>query len=277
MFSQMQPEAAGGPPKKVNLAATAVIWISLILTTLFATGIYEFIIEKEPNKCAMSYMYELPQYINLNVSHAKYSLFAYGEGPLSEKVQKLDFSGIPVLFIPGNAGSFRQVRSLASIGLRKAIEESKYKTHFDYFAANFVEEYSALYGGTLQDQADFVRQSIRIILGLYKGLDKRPQSVILVGHSIGGLIAKSLFLDPDFDQGQVKIIVTLATPHHAPVVNADPKIQDFYTKLDNFWNYNEIEKKFLLVSIGGGVQDAQVRPGLTWSAQADINVQVKTP
>ena len=58
---------------------------------------------------------------------------------------------------------------MASIALRKAIEDFKYKIHFNYFAVDFNEEFSAIYGGTLKDQAAFVRQSIRSILSLYKG------------------------------------------------------------------------------------------------------------
>lgn len=257
-------------PKKASVKPTAVIWISLFVGSLFTLGLYTFLVEKEPNRCAMSYMYEMPQYVNLNVSHSRYSLYAYGEGKLSEAVYKAEFSGIPVLFIPGNAGSFRQVRSLASIALRKSIEESKYKVHFDYFAADFVEEYSALYGGTLNEQAAFVRQSIKTILNLYKGSIK-PKSVVLVGHSIGGLIAKALFLDPDFDADTVKIIVTLATPHSAPVVNADPILNRFYDEIDQYWNENDLP--VTLVSIGGGVKDVQVRPGLTWSDHANLNIQ----
>jgi hypothetical protein len=45
------------------------------------------------------------------------------------------------------------VRSLASVALRKAIDETKYKTHFDFFTLDFAEEMSGIYGGVLQDQS----------------------------------------------------------------------------------------------------------------------------
>lgn len=60
----------------------------------------------------------------------------------------------------GNAGSYKQVRSLASVALRKAIDDTKYKIHFDYFSVDFGEEYSGLYGGVLQDQSRFIAKSI---------------------------------------------------------------------------------------------------------------------
>ncbi len=37
-----------------------------------------------------------------------YNLFVYGEGEQAERYKKGEFTGIPVLFIPGNAGSFKQ-------------------------------------------------------------------------------------------------------------------------------------------------------------------------
>lgn len=38
----------------------------------------------------------------------KYGLYAYSEGHFTERARKMQFSGIPVLFIPGNAGSYKQ-------------------------------------------------------------------------------------------------------------------------------------------------------------------------
>merc|ERR1711971_309274 len=80
------PEAEGAvpvppSPKKADLKATAVLYISLALSGLFVLGLYDFLIEKESNKCGMSYMYELPQYVNISqTKHEKYTLYAYGEG-----------------------------------------------------------------------------------------------------------------------------------------------------------------------------------------------------
>jgi len=48
----------------------------------------------------------------------KYGLYVYGEGKSAGYLEKGKYSGIPVLFIPGNSGSYKQVRSLASVALR---------------------------------------------------------------------------------------------------------------------------------------------------------------
>ena len=140
------------------------------------------------------------------------------------------------------------------------------------FAVDFVKEYKALHGGTLEAQAEFVRQSIEAILGLYQGKQK---SVVLIGHSVGGLIAKALFTDEKFDSKQVQTIITLATPHTMPVINTDYYIDHFYQKIDSYWNASRTNAldHVLLVSMGGGTKDIQVRPGLTWSEFADINIQ----
>ena len=132
-----------------------------------------------------------------------YELFAYAEGEkMSGMFQKktLPKGGIPVLFIPGNSGSAKQVRSLASVALRKALEmDKKYRTRFDFFAVDFDEELSALSGSVLKDQHEFVIKSIGHILGMYKkGAAGSPRSVVLIGHSIGGVVAKSVFLRYDW-------------------------------------------------------------------------------
>ncbi len=256
------------------LKSTPVIWIATFACCLFGLGMYDFLIEKEPNQCAMSYMYEYPQYIQLELDNPRsYGLYAYGEGKLSEFLKEGKYDGIPVLFIPGNAGSHRQVRSMASVALRKAIEESKYKLHFDYFAVDFNEEFSAIYGGELESQADFVIRSISKILSLYEGGTR--SSVVLIGHSVGGLVAKSLFLNADFKADSVHTIITLATPHAAPVVNFDPYLNDFYARSDQYWNLerNKTLSHVSLISVGGGGKDIQVHPALTKSDHADVNVQ----
>jgi len=40
--------------------------------------------------------------------YPSYGLYAYGEGRTFRATKQLQFSGIPVLFVPGNAGSYKQ-------------------------------------------------------------------------------------------------------------------------------------------------------------------------
>lgn len=67
------------------------------------------------NGCIMTYMY--PTYIPISETKdqlwTKYGLYLYHEGwkkiDFNEHIKKL--SGVPVLFIPGNGGSYKQARS----------------------------------------------------------------------------------------------------------------------------------------------------------------------
>lgn len=118
------------------------------------------------------------------------------------------FDGIPVLFIPGNAGSHRQGiqlvtrilktefyvigRSFSSVALRKALH-SRTPFHFDHFALDLNEELSGLNGALLFDQLTYANASIYRILELYQGRKNPPHSVVLIGHSMVCLIFLNCF------------------------------------------------------------------------------------
>lgn len=73
------------------------------------------------NDCIMSYMF--PNYlpfgdkVSSRLSH-EYNLYYYLEGKENQNVIPKKFDGIPVLFVPGNAGSYKQVRSFAAESYR---------------------------------------------------------------------------------------------------------------------------------------------------------------
>ena len=50
---------------------------------------------------------------------------------------------------------------------RKALEDTDYKVHFDYFSIDYAEELSALSGGVLEQQAEFAAHCVQKILQLY--------------------------------------------------------------------------------------------------------------
>ena len=119
-----------------------------------------------------------------------------------------------------------------------------------------------LCGETLRDQSRFLQSSIKAVLSLYKS--SKPRSVILVGHSIGGVIARSLFLLDDFDVSSVSIILTFASPNLAPVVSADYNVAQFYQEVKLYWKLNADKMKNISVlSVSGGDNDVQVRHSLT--------------
>ncbi|NWS69533.1 PGAP1 deacylase, partial [Crotophaga sulcirostris] len=193
-----------------------------------------------------------------------YELYLYGEGNYAEENKNLLLTGIPVLFLPGNAGSYKQVRSLGSIALRKA-EDVDFKYHFNFFSINFNEELVALYGGSLQRQTKFVHECIKVILKLYRDREFAPTSVAIVGHSMGGLVARALLTLKNFKPELINLLITQATPHVAPVLPLDKYLTDFYAAVNNHWILKAQDLRNLtILSVAGGFRDYQVRSGLAF-------------
>lgn len=249
-----------------------------LLVLAFIQGIQRFVFDLEDNKCEMTFMFEYPQYVKLNLKELSstkfphYNLFVYGEGEQATKYKKGQFTGIPILFIPGNAGSYKQVRSLASYAYRKSLDSRKH-FHFDFFTIDFNEELSALYGGILNQQTAFANHCIKSIQLLYKNIGQRKKSLLIIGHSMGGMVAKAVYKEMDYDFSQINTIITLATPHRRPVISLDEDMSNFYQQTNQFWQESTNRtKNVALASIGGADRDIQVRSGLTTAHSPTINV-----
>ena len=239
---------------------------------ILIAGIYDIFLSLEENNCEMTYMFEYPLYIQIHIpaqiqkDYPRYSLVLYDEGEDTGMNAHEKRNGIPVLFIPGNAGSAKQVRSLGSVALRKTEGMS---FHFNYFAVDFNEELSALKGDYLANQTRFVHECLKIILGLNEdSVPSAHKSVIVIGHSMGGIIATGLFALKDFQPSIIHTIITLATPHLEPAFLVDAKIAKYYEQVRQFWkmqsaNSSSVVKNVVVASIGGGSRDVQVRSDLT--------------
>ncbi len=153
---------------------------------------------------------------------------------------------------------------MASVGLDKS---RKSKTHkhikFQYFTISFNEELSALYGPLLEMQTEFAKHCVEHILSLFENVkpeSKRPRSVLIIGNSMGGLVARGLLLPDNNNQFQMKnlihTIITQASPHNKPVINLDSSMAKFYNKVNQFWlNKSETAlSEVLLASLYGGTR-----------------------
>lgn len=132
------------------------------------------------------------------------------------------------MFIPGNAGSSHQVRSIASSAARQYYSspfevstEFSYKDvrALDFFAVEFNEDLSAFHGTTLENQKKYTERAIDYILSLYPP----NTSVIVIGHSMGGIVATSLL-----PHSNISAIITMSTPHTLPPARFDRRIDQIY-------------------------------------------------
>ncbi|KAM3961034.1 LOW QUALITY PROTEIN: GPI inositol-deacylase [Aphomia sociella] len=247
--------------------------LSLLFVLGYLLGVLNLYFSDKNNYCLMTYMFEFPQYVAVTVPESRiypqYGLYAYSEGRFTEKSRKMWFDGVPVLFLPGNSGSHMQARSLASVALRKALDNG-YEYHFDFFTIDYNEELSGVYGGVLQQQTDFASACISKILSLYKSnkyTKNVPTSVILIGHSMGGVITKRLLAYPS-TLNTTSIAITLAAPLQAPVINFDIAINEYYKLMDMEWEANvngneQIKEKKILLSFGSGPRDILMPSWLT--------------
>ncbi|CAO3567361.1 unnamed protein product [Mortierella alpina] len=195
-----------------------------------------------------------------------------------DKEARIQPMGIPALFIPGNAGSAKQMRSIAKEASKfyyeNAAEGQRYgrtpSRPIDFFTVDFNEEFSALHGHSLLEQAEYLNDAIVYILSLYKDEQSRsdpslprPTSVLIVGHSMGGVVARSLFTMKNYRPGTVNTILTAATPHMLPPVTLDFEISNIYTTIENFWSRGFVGPEaplhnVTLISIAGGTLDIVV-------------------
>lgn len=241
-----------------------------VLLLLVALGVRDVVFVYESDRCSMTYMFEYPEFQKIKLpkrvsrQYPAYELYLYGEGASAEMNKNLTLTGIPVLFLPGNAGSYKQARSVGSIALRKA-ENIGNVYHFNVFTVNFNEELVALYGGSLQRQTQFVHICIKAIIQLYKDQPYSPQSVAIIGHSMGGLVARALLTLKNFKPKLINLIVTQATPHVLPVLPVDHYLTDFYALVNNYWILNADQlQNVTTLSVAGGFRDYQVPSGLAF-------------
>ncbi|KAG5360178.1 putative GPI inositol-deacylase C [Yarrowia sp. B02] len=171
-------------------------------------------------------------------------------------------SGVPVLFVPGNAGSYRQIRSISDTS--RELNEGYGSPEIDFFALDFNEAYSALHGRTLLDQAEYLNDAVKYILNMYRENGQDVSSVILLGHSMGGVVSRLAISLDNYVPGTVNTIFTLASPHLVPPAPFDGDIQKVYNRMNDFWrsNYADSDKDTLedmtVLSVAGGKRDTMV-------------------
>lgn len=209
----------------------------------------------------------------------KYSLYLYREQGFDDE-HKL--RGVPVLFIPGNAGSYKQVRPIAAEASSYFYEQLQHDgssvahgiRNLDFFTVDFNEDITAFHGQTLLDQAEYLNEAVRFILTLYSDPTRTardaglpdPSSVIIVGHSMGGVVARTMLIQPNYQLNSINTIITMSAPHARPPVTFDGQIVQIYDEINDYWREAYAQKwasnnplwHVTLVSIAGGSLDTVV-------------------
>ncbi|EME86366.1 uncharacterized protein MYCFIDRAFT_45451 [Pseudocercospora fijiensis CIRAD86] len=260
--------------------ATSISAIVILLTV-----IHSFLNrQQDPKGCAMSYMRpRFDPFPDFDTEHtrfaSKYSLYLYREGGIDNgsKVR-----GIPVLFIPGNAGSYKQVRPIAAEAatyFHDALREDMAsirdgKRPLDFFTVDFNEELIAFHGQTLLDQAEYLNEAVAYILALYHNPHRSardpglpdPKSVIILGHSMGGVVARTMLRMSNYQEHTINTILTLSAPHARPPISFDAAMVSTYHDINTYWREsfsgsaagrNPLDD-VTLVSVAGGGLDTMI-------------------
>lgn len=283
----------GGSGRLIRSNKVILLTISFIGILLFyLTGFLYFQALKGADSPGCRIVYMGPSYARIksfDESHtkfaSKYSLYLYREqnkDPIPDEsndaINSQLLNGIPILFIPGNAGSYRQVRSIASETSNLFFDqdvhgkiENPNAQNFDFFTADFNEDFTAFHGRTILDQAEYLNEAIAFILRLYENNVNRPKSVIILAHSMGGVVSRVMLTLPNYVPESINTIITLASPHAAVPLTFDGDILKIYSAIDRFWiagfqndssNTSELSKvaknrlkDLSLISITGGLLD----------------------
>lgn len=195
---------------------------------------------------------------------------------------ELQVKGVPVLFIPGNAGSYKQVRPIAAEAATYFHDVLQHDPavlaagtrSLDFFTVDFNEEFTAFHGQAILDQAEYLNEAVAYILSLYHDPRRSarhadlpdPTSVIVLGHSMGGIVARTMLVMPNYQSNSINTIITMAAPHARPPVSFDAQIVNIYKQINDYWRQAYSQKwandnplwHVTLLSIAGGGLDTMI-------------------
>ncbi len=204
------------------------------------------------SRCTMSFMYvDYERELKADAG-IPYSLHRYSD-PFAKNPQVA--SCTPVIFAPGNQGSYKQSRTIGSWLANHYDESHCYTT----YAVDFLEQWSVVSNKTIRQQAEFLLSCIQHVQSKHKN-----KKLVIVAHSMGGIVAKLALAKTHLDD---VILITLATPQDKPALQVDPDLPI---------NYESLPNAKLTINISGGYRDIQVLPFGTEVSDKRINLAIDT-
>uniref|UniRef100_K3X275 GPI inositol-deacylase n=1 Tax=Globisporangium ultimum (strain ATCC 200006 / CBS 805.95 / DAOM BR144) TaxID=431595 RepID=K3X275_GLOUD len=253
------------------------------LLSVALSGVYVFDLWRTshlPSGCKMTYSW--PVYTPLAWSKATSTHHKYQLYRVHMKQYREELTGVPVLFIPGHLGSYKQARSIA-----RHLWDAQ-PNLFDVFAVEFQEELSGMNGKFVHHEAQYVNDAIRAILRQYKkqqqsALKKHkgkassrdtktrpfarvPDSVVIVAHSMGGIVARMAETLPNYKTNSIQHVVSFGSPYHKLPFPFDTDMQSVYATIthDAFAKEQKNDTEMpVYVSIAGGHKDTIIHASLS--------------
>lgn len=188
---------------------------------------------------------------------SKYRLYLYRENPPRTEHKRLE-NARPAVFVHGNAGSYGQVRSVASYSWlqhQAHIKAGGKDPEIDWWSVDFNEDFSAFHAATLEQQSVYLNEVLAYLLTLYPHLGQ-AEDVPILAHSMGGVVARlALLQDNHPTPPRIRTLVTLSTPHALPPAPIEAGLQDIYNLINTPHDRGE---QLAIVSLSGGVLDTQL-------------------
>ena len=241
----------------------------LLLATLLAPGIF-LLNRLSHSTCSMTYSAPLYHEHFGSEFPDNYKLYQYVDRRLPD-LDQISCIADPVLFVPGHWGTHEQGRSLGSVGLGfgglhdkpkkwdiyKAFKpaggaDQVERTFFSTYILDFNEEGTAFHSTFVKKQAIFFSESVDHILSTTKlcSTNQAPKSVTVIGHSMGGIVARYAIATSDDLVEKVRTVITLATPHVTSPANFDDGMSDVYDLINGANNSGDEDVAVLSISAG---------------------------
>lgn len=185
----------------------------------------------------MSYMFVHYEEVMRQPSGLPYRLLRFGH-----QVENDEDRCVPLLFIPGNQGSYKQVRTIGA----RLLELGHTEQCYAIYTLDLLEQWSVVSSKTIHQQSQFTIKALEFI-------EKRHEpGAILVGHSMGSVVARVVLKTIS----RKLPLISLAAPIDRPVLDIDSELDPTDYRLDS---------DDQMIFISGGHSDIQVLPHGTHS------------